>query len=175
MLVDTQRAKLYFYELHDITCNQKYNKNLPYSFHLEMTEAQGVLFKHLIFSNKLNYYNIFTGIYGHDSIEDARLTYNDIKNRYGKEIAEIIYLCTENRGRTKEQRKDDSFYQELQTNKEAVFVKLCDIIANTKFSLLSNSTMYEDKKKEYFERIKPFLYTEDFKQMFDYLEKIFTI
>ena len=35
----------YFYDLHDIECNQKYNKTLPYSFHLEMVGKQAIKFE----------------------------------------------------------------------------------------------------------------------------------
>lgn len=80
----------YFFDLHDNVCNQKYNKTLPYSFHLEMVEAQAVLFeRHIPCDNPYNS-DIWIGIYGHDSIEDARLTYKDIVERFG-DAAKSIY------------------------------------------------------------------------------------
>ena len=172
----------YFYFLHNIEVNQKYDKILPYSFHLEMVYNQGKKFKDI--ANLIRKdgdiedylpYSIVVGLYGHDSIEDARLTYNDIKEKFGQESAEIVYLCTENKGRNRSERKDDSFYNELKTNKLAVFVKLCDLIANVKYSLLTNSTMFDKYKSEYTYKIKPHLFTQEFKPMFDYLDKIFEI
>lgn len=165
-----QDAKSYFYKLHDIEVNQKYADNLPYSFHLSAVESQGIKFIHLI--NETCQAVVFIGIYGHDSIEDARLTYNNIVEKYGVEAAEIIYLCTEYKGRNREERKPESFYVELSENKLAVFVKLCDLIANIKFSLLTNSTMYNKYKKEYNKKVRRLLYCEEYSEMFEYIDKL---
>jgi (p)ppGpp synthase/HD superfamily hydrolase len=147
--------KDYFTHLHDVECNQKYNKNLPYSFHLKMVYLQGLKFQSVLnrivkehylleIENDLPF-EIQAGLWGHDSIEDGRLTYNDIKSLYGDTVAEIIYLCTDYKGKVRADRKPLEYYTELSKNKLAVFVKLCDIIANIKFSLLTNSTMYNYK------------------------------
>jgi (p)ppGpp synthase/HD superfamily hydrolase len=168
----------YFCNLHDVECNQKYNKTLPYSFHLEMVYAQGKKFKRLIYTgdplSAEDWQNVAIGLWGHDSNEDARLTYNGILDKFGKAAAEIIYCCTEERGRTRYERHSTFYFEELSQNRLAIFVKLCDIIANVKFSLLSNSSMFDKYKKEYLE-VKKYLYREEFKDMFDYLEQLFTI
>lgn len=88
-------AKSYFTNLHDVECNQKYNGNLPYSFHLEMVAKQAEKYQHHIPSDNPYYNAVWTGIWGHDSIEDARLTYNDVKEKFGEIAADIVYLCTE--------------------------------------------------------------------------------
>jgi len=175
-------AKIFFFNLHDVECNQKYG-NLPYSFHLEMVEHQYERFKHLIPDVKARPDNSFDktrlrdlvliAIYGHDSIEDCRLTYNDIKKMYGDTVAEIIYLCTEDKGRNRDERKSEKWYGELKTLNLAVFVKLCDLIANVKHSLLTNSLMFDKYREEYHKKIKPILYSDEYKEMFDYLEKLF--
>jgi len=170
-----QAVKEFFFNLHDVECNQKYNKDLPYSFHLEMVGKQAKKFEKLIYVDNPFHDITWIGIYGHDSIEDARLTYNDIKEKFGLEAAEVIYLCTENKGRTRAERKNNAWYEELKTNEIAVFVKLCDIIANVKFSLLTNSSMFKKYKVEYEEKVKPHLYSNQYKDMFDYLDKIFEI
>jgi (p)ppGpp synthase/HD superfamily hydrolase len=148
---------------------------LPYSFHLNAVAAQAKLFKHHIPDFDPINTAIWTAIYGHDSIEDARLTYNDIKAKYGKEAAEMIYLCTELRGRNRSARKGDDMLIELSLNKEAVFVKLCDIIANIKYSLLTNSTMIDIYREEYYSKIKPILYKESYLDMFNYIEQLLSI
>jgi (p)ppGpp synthase/HD superfamily hydrolase len=168
-------ARAYFHHLHDVECNQKYNKTLPYSFHLQMVEAQAELFKKLIPVDEPYYSAVWIGISGHDSVEDCRVTYSDIRELFGKEAAEIIYLCTENKGRNRADRKSDKWFEDLKTNDLAIFVKLCDIIANVKFSLLTNSSMFNKYKLEYFAKVKPHLYSDDYKDMFEYLEKMFSI
>lgn len=169
-------AKEYFCHLHNVEVNQKYNNNLPYSFHLDMVDKQIYHFLHLI-SGRDNKEIVRICGYGHDSIEDARLTYNNIKERFGVEVAEIIYLCTEFKGRTRDERKPDQFYIELKTSSLAVFVKLCDLIANVKFSLLTNSSFYETYKIEYELKIKKHLMNSfpEYNDIFSYLDKLLNI
>lgn len=172
-------AKEFFSDLHDIECNQKYNKNLQYSFHLEMVAKQAELFKHHLPNDGKRRNAVWAGIWGHDSIEDARLTYNDIKEKFGTDAAEIIYLCTEFKGRTRAERKPIEFYEDLKSNGMAVFVKLCDLIANLKFSLLTNSSMFNKYKEEWESKIKSTLsngyYENRFADMFSYIDSILDI
>ena len=163
----------YFYNLHDIEVNQKYNKNLPYSFHLEMVKNQALKFQYLMTDE--DYLATWIGIFGHDSIEDARLTYNNIEEKFVKKAAEIIYLCTEDKGRNRSERKSKIWYEKLAKNKNAVFVKLCDIIANSLFSALSGSSMFDKYKSEYIDKVKPNLYCKQYEDMFDYLDKIYDL
>lgn len=164
----------YFCDLHDIGVNQKYAGSLPYSFHLEMVGKQAYKFKHLIPSYDNLWETIIISCYAHDAIEDARKTYNDILELCGEDVADIVYCCTEDKGKNRSERHSDKFYNDLRKNKWAIFVKLCDIIANVKFSLLTNSTMFSKYKKEY-SKTKEFLYENDFEEMFDYLEKLFAV
>lgn len=169
-------AKSYFTNLHDVECNQKYNKNLPYSFHLEMVAKQADKYNHHIPSDNPYQNAVWVGIWGHDSIEDARLTYNDVKKKFGEIAADIVYLCTEFKGKTRAERKPTDFYLQLRENDLATFVKLCDIMANTKFSLLTNSSMFNRYKAEYFEKVKPLLYMNNqYEDIWLELDKLYNI
>lgn len=161
---------------HDVEVNQKYAGRLPYSFHLDMVWSQAQKFMYLSQPKfPVNHkWVIECGCYGHDLIEDARMTYNDIKSRVGKEVAEIIFACTESMGRDREERHDDAYFERLRANKLGLFVKLCDIIANIKMGLLENSSMFEKYKKEY-SKMKQELFCNEYEEMFDYIEKIFAI
>ena len=166
------------YHQHDEACNQKYDE-LPFSFHLKMVKAQAEKFVDLFYPNNtvdMSYKRalIFAGCAGHDLIEDARISFNDIKDKMGPDVAEIIFLCTEMRGRNRGERKNDQFYNDLVKNELAVFVKLCDIMANSLYSVLSNSTMLKKQKEEWSGiRIKLFPFHQQFVMMFDYLDKIY--
>jgi (p)ppGpp synthase/HD superfamily hydrolase len=140
-----------------------------------MVEGVALKFRHLIYADEPYYTATWIGIYGHDSIEDARLTYNDIKEKFGEVSAEIIFLCTQDKGRNRDARKSDAWYEELKKNDLAVFVKLCDIIANVQFSFLTESSMFKKYKSEYSKKVKPHLYCDQYKEMFEYLEKIFQL
>ena len=183
--MNLQETKDYFYHLHDVECNQKYNKTLPYSFHLEMVVHMAQRFSACLPNrydksrpnnkeSKLIWDEIITGCLGHDSIEDARITYNDLNEKFGDIAAEIIYCCTEVRGHNRDERHSVEYYEYLAKNELAIYVKLCDICANVTFSLLSNSSMFSKHKKEH-EKTKQYLYKEQYKPIFDYLDKIFSI
>lgn len=164
-----QEAINYFTNLHDVVCNQKYNNVLPYSFHLRAVEANFYRWRHLIRTDEE--FIAFVGCWGHDSIEDARLTFNDLKDKYGQRAAEVIFLCSEMRGRNRQERKSDQFYKELSVDHIAVFVKLCDIAANMMFGLLTKSDMFIKAKAEY-PGIREKLYRVEYDEIFLFLDKL---
>lgn len=158
---------------HDIECNQKYDKILPYSFHLNLVAKQVEKFKYLV--GDFEYYKVLCGAWGHDLIEDARQTYNDIIKLTGeKDIADIIYACTELRGHNRSERHGEEYIQGLRDNRLGLFVKLCDIAANAGYGLLTNSSMYEKYQKE-FPELEKKLYRAEFEDLFEYIRKLLTI
>jgi (p)ppGpp synthase/HD superfamily hydrolase len=89
-----------------------YDTYLPYEFHLRMVRSVGEQFKHLLVDEEY-----FTGdvivnpstqvstrhacmlaCWGHDLIEDTRVSYNDVKEHLGQEAADIIYALTNEKG-----------------------------------------------------------------------------
>lgn len=154
---------------HDVCANQKYHGYLPYSFHLDTVIAQARKYQYLL-STVEERRLVVLGAAGHDLIEDTRLTYNDIHFSESKEVADIIYACTELRGRNRAERHGQEYFNTLKENRLAVFVKLSDIIANVLFGMLTNSSMLEKYRKEY-PKVKEELYREEFKEMFDDLER----
>jgi (p)ppGpp synthase/HD superfamily hydrolase len=137
---------------HDIECNQRYATSfmggIPYSFHLKAVVAQAKRFGYLLRNDDERRLTEMGG-WGHDLIEDARVTYNDIRNNWGQTLADIIFACTELRGRDRSERHGAEYFETLKANRLAVFVKLCDIIANVTFSMLTGSSMYDKYRKEY--------------------------
>lgn len=183
--MDRKEFRQFCYNRHDVVVNQKYGKagmELPYSFHLSAVEAQAWRFQHVIFNSfsgsdvkNLHYFEkVLKGCAGHDLIEDTRLTYNDVKALVGEEVADIIYCCTEEKGRDRKERHPDKFYVELGKNELAVFVKLCDVMANSLFSLTTNSTMFDKMKNEY-GRFYDFCYLSQHQEMWQYLSNIYQL
>lgn len=144
--------------------NHFYDKYLPYEFHLRMVEQIHQDFKHLlvknpILSNHEVYRNMWENemilnsiitiaCYGHDLIEDTRCSYSDVKQHLGEEVAEIVYALTNEKGRYREDRGNDKYYEGIRATKGAVFVKLCDRIANVQYSKMTKSSMFDKYKKE---------------------------
>lgn len=183
------KFRKFIYNEHDIVCNQKYADTLPYSTHLGFVEAQGEKFIHLIKNthviNEMSNKNIIRyALIAHDSIEDARMTYNDVLETVNPKeswnlrdykaavmVADIVYCVTDEKGKTRKNRKNDKYYEELKQNKLAVFVKLSDLAANTLFSKLSGNSMYEKYKKEW-SNFKKKLYIAEYDEFFNYIENI---
>lgn len=178
------------YERHDVYVNQKYGESdsLPYSFHLKMVLAQGLKFQHLlvpiqkVLGNAIVMRKVLpVCLVGHDLIEDARMTYNDVMEmcrKYGLYnlfesgfVADVIYAVTDEKGRNRKERKSDEFYAELKLNEVAVFVKLADTAANILYSKSFDTPQYRMYKKE-FVNLKEKLYIPMFDDMFNYIESL---
>lgn len=165
---------------HDVECNQKYDNDMLYSKHLQFVAAHAHRFRHLLGSQWIES-TTFTvwdcvemACYGHDLIEDARVTYNDLVGKVGKYVADLIYCCTEEKGRDRNERHSGNYYAGLASNKVATYVKLCDIMANVTFGVLTNSKMYLTQKAEHEKTLK-YLFVPEYQEMFDHLDKLFTL
>lgn len=128
--------------------NHFYDTYLPYEFHLRMVAQVAVDFKYLL----SHYYQvsliILESCYAHDLIEDARCTYNDVKQEYGEEVAEIVYALTNEKGKNRSERGNEKYYEGIRNTPGADYVKLCDRIANVQYSKLTKSRMFEMYKDE---------------------------
>ena len=82
------------------------------------------------------------GAYYHDSIEDARQTYNDVTrtarqwmdDEQAHMAAEIVYALTNDKGRTRAERAGEHYYQGIRQTPYAPMVKLADRLANMTYS-----------------------------------------
>jgi (p)ppGpp synthase/HD superfamily hydrolase len=127
------------------TVNQKYGDNENYSVHLEMVGEFGETYLHLLPKDRQAFAH--AGCYAHDRIEDCRENYNDLVKYCGVEVADIVYAVTDEKGRNREERKPKKLYDEMLYNTEAVFVKLCDRLANMKFSKNKYENMNDEQLK----------------------------
>ncbi len=104
----------------------------------------------------------------HDSIEDARMSYNDVKKLTNVDVAEIVRAVTNyTRGRNRAERMPEFIYKDIRETDCATFVKLCDRIANVESE--GKTEMYE-KEHQHF---KVMLWHSDYEIMFEYIESLF--
>ena len=125
-----QKAKEYALEKHS-GCNQQYDGK-PYEFHLEMVHSFGEKYAHLIPEEMRE--NVLAACWTHDIIEDCRENYNDVKNMLGEAVAELVYAVTNEKGKTRHERANDKYYEGLRNIPYANFLKICDRLANVKYS-----------------------------------------
>lgn len=117
-----------------------------YDVHLWMVVDIAKMFIHYIPEDKRDI--VLSACWLHDTIEDCRVTYNDVKAEFGEEVAEIVYALTNEKGRTRKDRANDKYYEGIRATPYASFVKICDRAANIKYSFGSGSTMFDKYLKE---------------------------
>jgi hypothetical protein len=129
------------HDLHQ-SVNQTYGDNLPYGYHLDMVVNNIRDFGHLVCVQEADVLPLFFGGYYHDSIEDARLTYNDVMKtarhlltvEQALMATEIVYALTNDKGRTRAERAGEKYYKGIRETPYAPFAKLCDRLANITYS-----------------------------------------
>ena len=123
--------------LHD-SVNQRYDENHPYSVHLDMVADLVLKYGHLVCQQEADVLPLLFGAFYHDSIEDARMTYNDVKkgaslfmnDEQAYQAAEMVYALTNEKGRTRAERSNDRYYAGIRETPYAPFLKLADRLAN---------------------------------------------
>jgi len=107
----------------------------------------------------------------HDVIEDARQSYNDVQKKVGEAVANIVYACTNLRGKTREERAPAEYYKLIRETPYADFVKICDRLANSLYSAFSQSKMLDKYRLEQ-AKFKAELYKPEYIEMFDKLSNL---
>lgn len=155
-----------------IDCHEKTNHlydGMTYVFHLASVFNTAAKFHHLLPTESVE--TVYAACWAHDLIEDTRQTYNDVKNVLGEEVADIVFACTNEKGKNRKERANEKFYTELKANPLAVFVKVCDRIANIEYSMKKGSNMLF----RYVEEVEDFerhLYLDQFGPMFLYINSL---
>ena len=133
--------------------NHMYDTYLPYEFHLRMVSNVAQEFIKAIpdFTNagETSFRgSVLLAAWGHDLIEDTRVSYNDVRMTLGQDAADIIYAVTNEKGKTRKERANAAYYKGIRQTPGATFVKLCDRIANVQYSKMTGSRMFEMYRKE---------------------------
>lgn len=143
--------------------------NHEYEYHLQIVVDVAEQFKHLIPEN--DYQTVVDACWCHDLIEDTRETYNDVLKATNKKVAEIVYALTNEKGKNRAERANDKYYRGIRETPLATFVKLCDRIANTKYSGEKGSSMIDAYRKENKKFVSQ-LYQSHYEEMFQEIEKL---
>lgn len=137
--------KEFAYEAHR-KVNQFYDGYLPYEFHLKLALKIAQDFINLI--DPLEREDVEAAVSLHDSMEDARLTYNDIKQVTNITVADLVYAVTNEKGKTRKDRANAKYYEGIRNTHNATFVKLTDRIANATYGKLFGGSMYKVYQRE---------------------------
>lgn len=107
------------FRIHD-DVNQKYDHVLPYGFHLKMTVSYVSRYGYLVAETEADILILYASAFLHDTIEDARMTYNDVvkflkefkgggfvlpegvRQHLEDQVPEIVYALTNEKDETGE-------------------------------------------------------------------------
>ena len=129
----------------------------PYIFHLKAVLENAMEYGKYFPKFERYKYIIAFGACFHDTIEDARLTYNDVlkeaKQFFDNDedaimATEIVYALTNEKGRNRAERANDKYYNGIKSTPFASFVKFCDRLANTQYATENKTSMSKQYKKE---------------------------
>ena len=150
------------HQLHEHV-NQTYDKVHPYGFHLDMVADAVYKYGHEVCAEEHDVLPLFFAAYFHDSIEDARQTYNDVTKtarqwmdeEQAYTAAEIVYALTNDKGRTRAERAGENYYQGIRETPYAPFVKLADRHHNMRTYMYWTPETQKRKAEETLEIFSP--------------------
>lgn len=143
---------------------------VPYSVHLALVAGYAIKYIDCIPDQCQE--KVLDACWLHDTIEDCRLTYNDIVKMAGEEVAEIVYAVTNEKGKNRKERANDKYYEGIRNTPWAKYVKLCDRLANVKYSFDIKSNMLKVYRKENADFLQSLLSTSDWYYYKDLLNEL---
>lgn len=94
---------------------------------------------------------VITAALLHDTIEDTETTFEEIQDRFGKRVAEIVAEVTDDKSLSKPERKRLQVVKAASKSKAAKLVKLADKIANLRdLNTMPPADWSEARKADYF-------------------------
>ena len=145
--------------------NHAYDRIRPYGFHLDMVVNWVRKYIGEVCENEQDVLPIYFAAFYHDSIEDARLTYNDVMktalqvmdSQQAYLATEIVYALTNEKGRNRAERANEKYYEGIRETPYAPFVKLADRLANTSYAFSKGTADSLRMSKVYREELPGFL------------------
>ena len=143
--LDTEKIMVFARQAHR-AANCNYNGE-DYGLHLGLVEDAVDTHNH-VFKNREDYVITHAAASCHDLIEDAQLSFNDVKQATNIDVARVVLAVTD-------VHEENRLMRHLMTmgktvkDYRAIILKLCDIKANAGFSKKNGSSMYKKYAEEY--------------------------
>jgi (p)ppGpp synthase/HD superfamily hydrolase len=141
-----EKAKWFSYYHHGVTLHM-YDGVTYHEGHL--TRVAGIAQRFINWIPEEVRDTVLAACWLHDVIEDARVTYNDVKQLFGEDVAELVYAVTNEKGRVRKDRANHKYYHGILNTPYATFVKLCDRIANIEAGKEKGNSMIDAYRKEH--------------------------
>ena len=144
--------------------NQKYGDQ-PYMVHLEMVDKLVNQFIYLLPSQ----YHLFaqTASWLHDVLEDTGYTEIELQKRFPKQTCQVVKLLSKHPNQSY-----DEYYANIASNPVAVYVKLCDRLANVRSSLFPRNDEKLNRYKLHQQNVQAFLNISPFTKIVAEIESL---
>ena len=139
----------------------------PYEYHLRWVYATVLKFQRSGIDNDL----VAAAAWVHDTLEDTGTQKDFVSAELGADIADLVWRVTDEPGETRKERKTKT-YAKIRERREAVFLKLCDRIANVEAALANERDILEKYRKEFNEFEAGLRSRSDFEDMWRYLSAL---
>lgn len=118
-----------------------YNDEVPYTVHLDHVVS---VLRRFGFTDSI----MICAGYTHDSLEDTKTSYKRLKEKFGEEVAELVFAVTNELGRNRTE-KNAKTYPKIQGFDRATALKLADRIANVEYGMATEGGKRDMYVKEY--------------------------
>jgi len=144
--------------------------DLPYEIHLQNVVNTALNYIELVDERYRD--SVVAACWCHDILEDTDQSFNDIKEKLGYHVADLVFIVTDELGRNRIERALQTYLKIMRSNL-GTFIKLCDRISNASTSKNNKHPMFNKYKKEHI-LFKYALYKKGiYEEMWNELEKIF--
>lgn len=128
-----------------------------YSYDLHINAVVNVARQYLYLLDEEEKITALLACVCHDLIEDCRMSYNAVSKMTNSQVADIVYNVTNELGKNRKEKAEKT-YPKIKGCKLSTFVKLCDRIANMKFSYFMNDgdgmfVMYVNEFPEFYKAL----------------------
>jgi (p)ppGpp synthase/HD superfamily hydrolase len=131
---------------------QSYGNGNPYDMHLN------AVVKVLLEFNPSIHEDYIIAAYLHDLVEDTPATLRLIEKHFGKNVADLVYGVTNERGRYKQDVRVATYIKLGTWYRKAIVLKLADRIANVRQSVSNKENGYYDKYQGEYQLFRNNLY-----------------
>ncbi len=137
---------------------QSYDKS-PYTRHLSRVAEIAKKYWKFYGEDPKLHEALWMAAWFHDTLEDVpSYSYNDLLKYatkffqgdkfYAELVANIVYACSTEKGKTREERANDKYYEGIRETGYAPFIKACDRLANMEYACHVHSSMEKKYKQE---------------------------
>lgn len=163
MSATTEAAKSWAHDLHE---SQKYGDQ---SYIVHLSEVVGVLFQFSITDDVMQ-----VAAWLHDSVEDTDTTIEQVRERFGDEVAELVGAVTSEPGKNRKER-NAATYPKVARLMRARVLKLADRIANVEHAWNTKNPilfMYQREYRDFRGALRPETPWGIEVQMWNHLDKL---